>query len=413
MLTPAADAHRALAPARARLAARDAEVLGAQAAVTEIPAPTGEEGERAAWVAARFAELGLADVRLDAVGNVVARRPGAGDPAEPPVVVCAHLDTVFPRAVPVAVRRERAADGAARLVAPGIGDNGRGLAALLALAGAVDGRRVRTRRPVEFVATVGEEGLGDLRGAKHYFAAQERAGARPAAAVVLDGAGDERVVHRAVGARRFRAEFRGPGGHSWAAFGAPNAVHAAARAAARLADLPLPSGRPGGAPRVTVSVGRIGGGMSVNAIPAEAWLEIDLRATASDVLDAYEQTIRRAVQAAAAAENEIRAAGSAPVVASVRVIGDRPAGALAADHPLVAAAVAATRLAGRVPQLGAASTDANVPLGLGVPAVAIGAGGRGGDAHTPGEWYENAEGAAGIGRALTLVASAAGVAAAG
>jgi len=157
-------------------------------------------------------------------------------------------------------------------------------------------------------------------------------------------------------------------------------------------------------------VGRIGGGMSVNAIPADAWLEIDLRATAADALDAYERTIRRAVEAAAAAENEIRAAGTRPVAAVVRVIGDRPAGALAPDHPLVAAAAAATRLAGRAPQLGAASTDANVPLGLGVPAVAIGAGGRGGDAHTPGEWYENAEGAAGVGRALTLVAGAAGLA---
>jgi acetylornithine deacetylase/succinyl-diaminopimelate desuccinylase-like protein len=217
------------------------------------------------------------------------------------------------------------------------------------------------------------------------------------------------VVHRAVGARRFRAEFRGPGGHSWAAFGAPNAVHAAARAAARLADLPLPSGQPGAGPRVTVSVGRIGGGMSVNAIPADAWLEIDLRATAGDLLDTYEQTVRRLVHAAVAAENEIRAADTAPVTAAVRVIGDRPAGALAADHPLVTAAAAATRLAGRRPHLGAASTDANVPLGLGVPAVAIGAGGRGGDAHTPGEWFENAEGAAGIGRALTLVACAAGV----
>jgi acetylornithine deacetylase/succinyl-diaminopimelate desuccinylase-like protein len=410
VLTPAADAHHALAPARARLAARDAELLDLQAAVTEIPAPTGEEGERARWVAERFAALGLADVRLDAAGNVVARRPGAGDPAEPPVAVCAHLDTVFPRATPLLVRRGRAADGAVRLAAPGIGDNGRGLAALVALAAAFDGRRVRTRRPVEFVATVGEEGLGDLRGAKHYFAEAARAGRAPAAAVVLDGAGDERVVHRAVGARRFRAEFRGPGGHSWAAFGAPNAVHAAARAAARLADLPLPSGQPGAGPRVTVSVGRIGGGMSVNAIPADAWLEIDLRATAADALDAYERTIRRAVEAAAAAENEIRAEGTRPVAAVVRVIGDRPAGALAPDHPLVAAAVAATRLAGRAPQLGAASTDANVPLGLGVPAVAIGAGGRGGDAHTPGEWYENAEGAAGVGRALTLVAGAAGLA---
>jgi acetylornithine deacetylase/succinyl-diaminopimelate desuccinylase-like protein len=243
--------------------------------------------------------------------------------------------------VPARGRPDRAPrarrDGSRRLVAPGIGDNGRGLAALLALAEAIDGRRVRTRRAVEFVATVGEEGLGDLRGAKHYFAGS-RAGRAPAAAVVLDGAGDERVVHRAVGARRFRAEFRGPGGHSWAAFGAPNAVHAAARAAARLADLPLPSGQPGAGPRVTVSVGRIGGGMSVNAIPADAWLEIDLRATAADALDAYERTIRRAVEAAAAAENEIRAAGTRPVAAVVRVIGDRPAGALAPDHPLVAAA---------------------------------------------------------------------------
>lgn len=403
---PDADAvarlHAALAPARARLAARDGEVLRTQVQLTEIPAPTGEEGERAAWVAGRFRALGLAEVHTDAVGNVVARRPGAPGRAGrglAPVTLCAHLDTVFPRDVPVAVRRV-----GRRLVGPGIGDNGRGLAALLALAEVVDGVRLRTRRPVEFVATVGEEGLGDLRGAKHHFAHAER----PAAAIALDGAGDERVVHRALASRRFRVEYAGPGGHSWAAFGVPNAVHAAARCTTRLATLPLST-----APRVTLSVTRTGGGLSVNAIPAAAWLEVDLRATAPGLLDRYEQTIRRAAAAAAEEENAERAPGTPPVAVRVQVIGDRPGGETPADGPLVRAALAATRLLGRAPELGAASTDANVPLGLGVPALAIGAGGVGGDAHTPDEWFENAHGTVGIARALTIVVAAAGLDAAG
>jgi acetylornithine deacetylase/succinyl-diaminopimelate desuccinylase-like protein len=258
------------------------------------------------------------------------------------------------------------------------------------------------------VATVGEEGLGDLRGAKHYFARRSGPAAGPAAAVVLDGAGDERVVHRAVGARRFRAEFRGPGGHSWAAFGAPNAVHAAARAAARLADLPLPSGQPGAGPRVTVSVGRIGGGMSVNAIPADAWLEIDLRATAADALDAYERTIRRVVEAAAAAENEIRAAGTRPVAPGA---GDRrPARRRARPRP----PARRRRGGGHAPRRPRPAARRRLDrreraARLGVPAGGDRRRRPGGDAHTPGEWFENAEGAAGIGRALTLVACAAGV----
>ncbi len=406
----------ALAAVRARLAATDAAVVADQVAVTEIAAPTGDEGPRARWVADRLRAAGLTAVRIDAAGNVVGRRPGAGREDAAPIAVCAHLDTVFPRDVPTGVH----ADGG-RLIGPGIGDNGRGLAALLALAGALgaaDGAgrgtagdgAVRTRRPIDFVATVGEEGLGDLGGAKFYFA-QFAPDARPAAAVVLDGPGDERVVHRAVGARRFRLTFRGPGGHSWAAFGTANAVHAAARAATRLADVALPAGSPpGAAGRVTLSVGRIGGGLSVNAIPAEAWLEVDLRATTARALDDYEGVVRRAARAAAADENAVRASGTAALAVSVEVIGDRPAGALAGEHPLVQAALAATRLIGRTPQAGAASTDANVPLGMGVPAVAIGAGGRGGLAHTPGEWYENVDGALGIARALTVVCAAAGLA---
>ncbi|MDF1501441.1 M20/M25/M40 family metallo-hydrolase [Roseisolibacter sp. H3M3-2] len=386
--------HDALARARARLVARDAETVRDQVTLAEIPSPTGEEGERGAWVARRFAALGLRDVRVDAAGNVIGRRDGESrDDRAPRVAVCAHLDTVFPRDTPLRVRH----DGR-RLVGPGIGDNGRGLAAMLALAEVLDGDHVRTRHAIEFVATTGEEGLGDLRGAKRYFA--DAPAVR--AAVALDGAGDERIVHRAVGSRRFRATFAGPGGHSWAAFGVPNAVHAAARAAAAIAALPLDD-----APRVTVSVGRIGGGICVNAIPADGWLEVDLRSTFTRMLDRYEQSIRRAVHAAALEENATRAEGTPPLTMRVEVIGDRPGGELAADAPLVAGALAMTRLVGRAPELGSASTDANVPLGLGVPAIAIGAGGRGGEAHTPGEWFENAEGAVGLGRALGIVAYAA------
>ncbi|MBV9880507.1 MAG: M20/M25/M40 family metallo-hydrolase [Gemmatirosa sp.] len=386
--------HAALADARARLAARDAEIVRTQVTIAEIPAPTGDEGERGEWVARRFRALGLADVRTDAAGNVIARRPGAVRAA--PVVLCAHLDTVFPRDVPLHVRR----DGR-RLIGPGIGDNGRGLAVMLALAEAIDGDVVRTRRPVEFLASVGEEGLGDLRGAKRYFADEEV----PAAVIVVDGAGDERVVHRALGARRFRVTFQGPGGHSWAAFGVPNAVHAAGGCAARLAALELPT-----VPRATLSVGRIGGGISVNAIPTDAWLEVDVRATDPALLHRLTREVRHAAQSAAAEENARRAGGTPRLTHDVEVIGDRPCGLVPADDPLVCAALAATRLVGRTPELATASTDANVPIGLGVPAVAIGAGGRGGDAHTTGEWFDNTDGTVGVARALTLAAAAAGLA---
>ena len=386
--------HQALDAARERLAARDSSIVAMQVALSEIAAPTGEEGARGAWVARHLATLGLAYVRTDAVGNVIARRPGSG--AGAPVVVCAHLDTVFPRGTALRVRRERR-----RLVGPGIGDNGRGLAAMLALAEEIDGARVRTRRPVDFVATVGEEGLGDLRGAKHLFTTGHDA---PAAVVALDGAGDERIVHRALGSRRFRVTFRGPGGHSWAAFGAANAVHAVGIATANLAALPLPR-----EPRTTLSVGRVGGGMSVNAIPDQGWMEIDLRSTSPAVLERYDREIR-AIARAAAEEESARRSAAAPLTCTIQVIGDRPCGEVPADDPLVRSAVAATRLIGREPELATASTDANVPIGLGIPAIAIGAGGRGGDAHTPSEWYENEQGTLGIARALTIVVAAAGMA---
>jgi acetylornithine deacetylase/succinyl-diaminopimelate desuccinylase-like protein len=346
------------------------------------------------WIASRFTALGLADVRTDRAGNVIGRRAGAS--ATQAVAVCAHLDTVFPLDTPLRVRR----DGS-RLAGPGIGDNGRGLAAMLALAEEIDGVRIRVRAPIDFVATTGEEGAGDLRGAKAFFAG---AAGQIAAAIALDGAGDERVVHRALGARRFRVTYRGTGGHSWAAYGVANPVHAAAAAVATLGALSLPR-----EPRTALTVGRIGGGIAVNAIPECGWFEVDLRSASAVVLERYDRDIRAAAHAAEAAENARRAPGTRALTVAIEVIGDRPCGDVPADDPLVVAAIEATRLIGREADLATASTDANVPISLGIPAVAIGAGGTGGDAHTVSEWYDNAEGTLGLARALTTIVSAAGV----
>src|SRR5262249_33508182 len=264
-----------------------------------------------------------------------------------------------------------------------------------ALAEEIDGVRLVPRRPIEFVATTGEEGLGDLRGAKGYFASRGR---DAAAMIALDGAGDERVVTRALGSRRFRVSYFGSGGHSWAAFGCANAVHAAAGAATRLASLRLPF-----EPRTTLSVGRIGGGISVNSIPDHAWLEIDLRSTSADMLDRYEREIHLASTAACDEENNRRAVGTRPLAMLVEPIGTRPCGETAVDHPLVQHPLLATRMVAREPDIATASTDANVPISRGIPAIAIGAGGRGGDAHTQAEWFDNTDAARGVARALTIV----------
>jgi len=380
--------HRSLTPAHARLAAHDDAIVRTQITVAQIAAPTGEEQERGGWIARRFRDCGLSDIHTDDAGNVIGRREGNPDLA--PVVICAHLDTVFPRDTDLSIRR----DGV-RLVGPGINDNGRGLAVMLALAAEIDGVRLRAQHPIEFVATTGEEGLGDLRGAKHYFAGRGR---DAHAMVALDGAGDERIIHRALGSRRFRVSYAGPGGHSWAAFGVPNAVHAAAAAATRLASLPLPA-----SPRTTLSVGRIGGGLSVNSIPDRAWLEIDSRSTSAAALDDIERAIRTIARTAADDENAKRAVGTRVLNVEVESIGARPCGETPADHSLVQAALEATRLVGRQPDLALASTDANVAISHGIPAIAIGAGGRGGDAHTHAEWFDNLHGTLGVARALTIV----------
>ena len=392
-LSLTARTHALLGEARALLASADDAVVRTQVAISEIPAPTGMESKRARYIAERFTRCGLA-VTTDAVGNVIARRAGASDIA--PVVVCAHLDTVFSEADEVTVRRE-----GPHLVGRGIGDNARGLAAMLAIAEVLEQTAARTERPLVFLATVGEEALGDLRGAKHYFEGDGR-GAH--AVVVVDGPGDERVVHRAVGSRRWRIRFIGPGGHSWSAYGLPNPLNAAGSVAAMLASIPVPA-----EPRTTLTVSRIVGGLSINAIPGDALVEIDLRSVSQDLIERLARETRAVVDTALGEENDRRARGTPPLTCSVEMIGDRPGAETPESHELVTSAVEATRLIGRTPELGAASTDANVPIALGIPAIALGAGGRGGEAHTPQEWFENVDGGVGIARVLTVVCHAAGL----
>lgn len=391
--TNAAALLHALAPSSDRLGRADATTLARQVAIARIPAPLGCEAARSAWLAERFAELGLRDIASDGAGNLVVRIPGSTH--DGPVAVLSHMDTVFAFTDPPDIVRS-----GDRLTGPGINDNARGLAAMLAIAGELAAGHVVTRRPVLLVATTGEEGAGDLRGAKHFFSSHPGV----AAAIALDGAGDDRIVNAALGSRRLRIAFDGPGGHSWSAFGTANAVHAAAACAVTLAGLALPAG-----PRSTLSVGRIGGGESVNAIPAHAWMEVDARSADATTLETLERDIRRAAAAAVHEENRSRTPGTPPLSATVERFGDRPSGLTPADHPLVSAAMAITRALGSEPRLAVASTDANVPMSLGIPAIAIGAGGVGGDAHTDHEWFENVEGPRGIVRALGIIVAAAGL----
>ncbi len=394
-----------LRPVADTLYVRDGATLESQLRIAQLAAPTGGEQRRGALVADAFRLRGFQTVTVDAVGNVIARRPGRL-PEQPPVVCMAHLDTVFPEDTPIAVRQE-----GDRIICPGIGDNARGVAGMLAVADALgipglDGDAAALTRPIEFVATVGEEGLGNLKGARAYFDTLEQRGERAHAVVALDGPGDDRIVHHALGARRVRIVFQGPGGHSWANYGTPNAVHAAAHATHWLASLPasLPASYRGA---LTVTVGRIGGGSTLTAIPEHAWLEVDIRGTSERVLARAERELRRIVEQAVAQElQQLRVAtDAAPLTASVTALGDRPAASLPADHPVVTLAIAATHAIGRVPQSARASTDANVPMARGIPAITIGAGGRGGGAHTSDEWYENVDGARGLERAMTILAT--------
>src|SRR6266850_6476268 len=397
-------AHERIRAARHHIERTDEVTLARQAALSAIPAPTGAEGRRAAHVAELFRGIGLSDVSIDHAGNVHGWLKGNGSPH---VVLAAHLDTVFGAEVDVAVERR-----GQRLEGPGISDNARGLAALVAVAEAMVAARVPATRPILFAATVGEEGSGDLRGVKYLLNGRHSVGAQlaaplpntPTAFIALDGAGLDRVIHRALGSKRYHVTFRGPGGHSWAAFGVANPANAVGRAAALLADL-----APQHAPRTTCAVVRLGGGTGLNSIPQEAWVDLDLRSEDPRALAQLDVTVRTALERAADDENRRRTAGSPTLRVDIQLLGDRPSGTTPRAHPLVRAAVAANRVLGRDAELASASTDANVPIALGIPAIALGAGGKAGDAHLATEWYENVEGALGIIRALLVTAAMAEV----
>src|SRR5438876_2439984 len=391
-------AHERIRAARHHIERTDEVTLARQAALSAIPAPTGAEGRRGAHVAELFREIGLSDVAVDHAGNVHGWLGKNGERSVAgPVVLAAHLDTVFGAEVDVAVERR-----GQRLEGPGISDNARGLAALVAVAEAMVAARVPVARPILFAATVGEEGSGDLRGVKHLLNGKHDV--TPAAFIALDGAGLDRVIHRALGSKRYHVTVRGPGGHSWAAFGVANPANAVGRAAALLADLPTQQ-----APRTTCAVVRLGGGTGLNSIPQEAWLDLDLRSEDPRALAQLDVTVRAALERAADDENRRRTAGSPTLRVEVQLLGDRPSGMTPRAHPLVQAAVAANRALGRDAELASASTDANVPIALGIPAIALGAGGKSGHAHLATEWYENVEGALGIIRALLVTTAMAEV----
>src|SRR5437764_580803 len=329
-------AHDRIRAARRHVERADDVTLARQAALSATPAPTGAEGARGARVAELFREIGLSHVGVDQAGNV---RGWLGNGHESaPVVLAAHLDTVVGPEVDVRVQRR-----GQRLEGPGISDNARGLAALVAVADALVATGVPTTRPILFAATVGEEGSGDLRGVKYLLNGKRETGnGKPAAFIALDGAGLERVIHRALGSKRYHVVFRGPGGHSWAAFGVANPANAVGRAAALLADLPTVT-----APRTTCAVVGLGGGTGLNSIPQDAWLDLDLRSEDPRALGQLDVTVRAALGRAADDENRTRTKGTPPLRVEVQLVGDRPCGITPRAHPLVQAAIAANRGLGR------------------------------------------------------------------
>jgi acetylornithine deacetylase/succinyl-diaminopimelate desuccinylase-like protein len=365
--------------------AAEPETIETQVAVCEVEAPPFKEAKRAELVARWFRDAGLANVRVDRAGNVLGERAGAQP--RPHLVFTAHLDTVFPEGTDVRVKREGNV-----LRGPGIGDDCRGLAVLLAVIRTMNKTGVRTPGSITFVATVGEEGLGDLRGVKELF--NETLKGRIDRFVSIDGTGMG-ITNVAVGSVRYRVTFKGPGGHSYGAFGLSNPIHALGRAMAAIADFQVPSD-----PKTTFNVGRIGGGTSVNAIPFEAWMEVDMRSADQASLKALDQKFHQAVDAAVRGEEGRWKRNVLSV--DKTLVGSRPAGQTSPESPIVRTAVAVTSALGFTTVLDEGSTDSNLAMSIGIPAITIDGGGRGRGAHSLDESFDMTDSWQGTERALLL-----------
>lgn len=382
-----------------RIEANNAWTLDQQVSICHIPAPPFKEGPRGIEYAKRLGALGLKNVRTDAEGNVVGEWPGA-KAARPFIVFSAHLDTVFPEGSDVTVKRE-----GTKLTGLGIGDDCRGLAVLLSVARAFQESKATFNGTVLFVGTVGEEGQGDLRGVRYLFEKSDLKG-KITHFISVDGIGS-RVSSGGVGSNRYKITYRGRGGHSYGAFGTPNPAHAMGRAIARIADIQVPV-----SPKTTFNIGTVTGGTSVNSIPIETSMEVDLRSESPQELKALDERFKAALNGALEAERARWPGSKAPLELDVKSIGIRPATEASDDRPIIQATLAAAKRAGlTVFASGAGSTDANIPMALGIPAVTISGGGYGGGAHSLDEYYDDrTDGFKGPQWAAILVATLAGFA---
>ena len=376
----------AVKAALASVKENESKAIEDQIRFCEIPAPSFKEEARGRELQRVFQQVGLQDVRIDKVGNVLGTYPGQAP--HPHLVIAAHLDTVFPEGTDVHVRREGSI-----LRGPGIGDDCRGLAVLVSVAREMKKASIRTDGTVTFVANVGEEGLGDLRGVKQLF--RETLKDQIDDFISIDGTGVH-VTNVAVGSHRYRVTFRGPGGHSFGAFGLANPMGAMGRAIAKIQEMQVPR-----QPKTTFNVGRVGGGTSVNSIPFESWMEVDMRSSDPASLAAVDASFQRAVDAAVVEENQRW--GKAGVITAVKeLVGDRPAGSTPESSPIVRAGLSLATALGVTASLGEGSTDSNLPMSMKIPAITIGAGGRGRDAHALTESFDTTDGWIGTQHALLL-----------
>jgi tripeptide aminopeptidase len=367
----------------------EAQTIEDQIRFCEIPAPSFKEEVRGRELERVFQQLGLQNVRIDKVGNVLGDYTGAA--ARPRVVVAAHLDTVFPEGTNVKVKREGAV-----LHGPGIGDDCRGLAVVVAAIREMKKANVQTPGTITFVANVGEEGLGDLRGVKELFNTTLKD--QIDRFVSIDGTGIH-VTNVAVGSHRYRVTFKGPGGHSFGAFGMANPMGAMGRAIAKIQEIQVPK-----QPKTTFNVGRIGGGTSVNSIPFEGWMELDMRSSDPASLASVDANIQKAIDAAVAEENA-RWGKPGTITVTKELVGDRPAGSTPENSPIVRNGLAVATVLGFNANLGEGSTDSNTPMALKVPAITIGGGGRGREAHALTESFDTTDAWQGTQYAILLAVS--------